>query len=376
MNKQPQAQLLFARQGEHLRTVRDFKDLRGAKARPTDLTCPECDHGVTVKLSPTHQVVDHFAHLPDADCRLREGGESAEHLNAKAGLALWLARYHKMALSYKCVACQGWQNYLKFEDYDQVIPELKLGKRRPDISVLNSGEAVGAAEIRHTHKVTFDKHYDLNALGINWFEIPTTGAHKKFYNVNAIDGEWFTIDARAAGVLFPAAPNYCEVCGTARRRSEEKLAAQSQFQNDWKRAQALLPLPERYNQNQERMEAAVAQIRADDMRRKEQEAIMVAEYDIWAQRDGKPYLMANGELITPTNCEYKYRWWKPGGQSKYVTLAELKAPLATWKRHAYSDPFLLTEKHTAHCSGVVKSGADFSFCAECGYYLEGVTIND
>lgn len=83
----------------------------------------------------------------------------------------------------------------------------------------------------------------------------------------------------------------------------------------------------------------------------------------------RPYLTDDNELRIPFTAHPRFHYWA-GGQSIWQTLAELRAPLATWKRHAYADADLLTEKHTARCDGSVQHNDEMSFCVTCGYYLE------
>ncbi|MGE0821765.1 MAG: hypothetical protein AB7G75_34075 [Candidatus Binatia bacterium] len=45
-----------------------------------------------------------------------------------------------------------------------------------------------------------------------------------------------------------------------------------------------------------------------------------------------PHINTRGELIIPSNCDSRYRWWA-GGQSVAQTLAELNAPAEVWRRY-------------------------------------------
>ncbi len=45
----------------------------------------------------------------------------------------------------------------------------------------------------------------------------------------------------------------------------------------------------------------------------------------------KPFLK-NNELIIPSDCAQKYRWWQ-GGQSIFETLQELEAPVDLMEQH-------------------------------------------
>lgn len=84
-----------------------------------------------------------------------------------------------------------------------------------------------------------------------------------------------------------------------------------------------------------------------------------------------PYLTENNELIIPLFAPERYHWWQ-GGQSVWATLAELGAPLATWRRHCVNrGEFLFSAKHVEWCGGDVQTGDDFAFCVECGGYAEG-----
>ncbi|MEP7338017.1 MAG: hypothetical protein ABI977_09765 [Acidobacteriota bacterium] len=84
-----------------------------------------------------------------------------------------------------------------------------------------------------------------------------------------------------------------------------------------------------------------------------------------------PYLTGEGELRISLNTPPRYRHWQEGGQSIWATLAELGAPLATWRRHrANRGDFLLSTKHAEWCGGDVRRGDGFVFCVECGSYSE------
>ena len=84
----------------------------------------------------------------------------------------------------------------------------------------------------------------------------------------------------------------------------------------------------------------------------------------------QPYLTEGNELIIPLFTPKRYRWWQ-GGQSVWATLAELGAPLDTWRRHAANrGDFLLSTKHDKWCGGNVRTGVGFAFCVECGGYAE------
>ena len=202
--------------------VTAFDHLRGIEGGREDLYCPECEGRVTVRLSPEHKKRDHFAHLPDSTCALRNGGESAIHQNAKFYLADQLRRFRSASLIVRCAGCQNDFHYLKFPEYDSVETELKLNSRRPDISCLHAGQTVAAAEICHTNAVNFTRRVDLDSYRIAWFEIPALNVHPKF--LRFVDSAaMLGIDASGAGVTYPVPPKYCDVCEA---RNQRRQAAQ------------------------------------------------------------------------------------------------------------------------------------------------------
>lgn len=202
--------------------VSDFEHLRGLPGGREDIYCPECDGRVTVRLSPEHKKRDHFAHLPDSTCSLRDGGESAHHLNAKYYLASQLKQYRRASLIIKCAMCKNDYNYLQIPEYDEVQVERKLKKRRPDISLMNSGAAVGAAEVAYTSYVDFQRRVDLNSYGVGWFEIPALSVHPQYFRF-VHDASVIGIDARGARISYPRPPMYCDLC----QRSIDKQRRES-----------------------------------------------------------------------------------------------------------------------------------------------------
>lgn len=191
--------------------VSDFDHLRGLPGGREDIYCPECDGRVTVRLSPEHKKRDHFAHLPDSTCLLRGGGESAHHLNAKYYLASQLKKYRRATLIIKCAMCKNDYSYLQIPDYDDVQVERKLNRRRPDISLLNSGDTVGAAEVAYRSFVDFQRRVDLNSYGVGWFEIPALNVHPQYFRF-VHEASVIGIDAHGAGVSYPRPPMYCDLC--------------------------------------------------------------------------------------------------------------------------------------------------------------------
>lgn len=55
--------------------------------------------------------------------------------------------------------------------FDEVVVERTLESIRPDILLLSSGEAVGAIDVVHTHRVDTEKEKKLRELGLPWLEV-------------------------------------------------------------------------------------------------------------------------------------------------------------------------------------------------------------
>ena len=212
--------LRFALQDGIQVSIRDFDGYRGTESdRPSNIVCPQCNEEVCPVL-PTKEdeatgkrIADHFRHLPDATCSVREGGESAAHLNAKAFLTQKLNDFHSISLVYKCNKCSFWYSYLKIEDYDHAEPEWKVGRRRPDIACLSSaGVILGAVEIYHSHRVSDEKKAEFTAQGLTWFEI-SAGRILTAKHFLDVEGPYvFSIDATGADVTYPPPPSICEEC--------------------------------------------------------------------------------------------------------------------------------------------------------------------
>lgn len=208
--------LRYAMRENDMVNIREFEEFRGKKDHPKGLTCPECERPVMARLSPEQKMRDHFAHYPDSECALKETGERSDHLNAKFYVAAQLRKYRKLALGFKCFACASHYPFLKFADYDRVCPETKIGNRRPDISCFNGASPVGSVEIYLTSRVQTERAADLNGVGVPWFEMPTSGVHPQYWNPAAFQldksNDTAIIDARAAGVMYPAVPAFCDPC--------------------------------------------------------------------------------------------------------------------------------------------------------------------
>lgn len=228
----------YAMRGDEYVSIRDFQSLFAddhAKVRPTDLSCPECDQQIVVRYprDPNVKTVAvHYAHTPkvgpDYRCALTNS-ESAEHFNAKIYLARQMRRAidtsRGFALVFRCRAdgCRQQEIFFEIKDYDRVEPERKVGRLRPDISCFQHGSAIGAAEVFHTHAVDLEKQYDLNNMGVNWFEIPAKNLKawaKAILPFNSTVGGYtiHALDAHLAEITQPRIPMYCQVCQERYRR--------------------------------------------------------------------------------------------------------------------------------------------------------------
>ena len=388
--------LRFAKQDGILKHASDFDEYRGVKNRDLGLTCPECELPLSVKLPKTGQRVDHFSHHPDSPCPLRDHGETAMHLNAKIGLAREIGKFHHMRVVYQCQieVCRTWNPIVEIPEYDAVVPELKIGRRRPDVCCLNGNETVGAAEVFQTNAVDEMRRLELNRdLPARWFEIPAKSVNRQYFK-HYRAANIFDIDAAGAGLMYPEIPVVCDVCSDRRRkeaaakaaREADRLAKLQQMEEEGRerirRAAYDRETKESaggdyqvvsYEEWKEKREAYIGRQRVkqeEDIRRaRELEAIELAERLAYEQREG-PAVIVDGILRIPMHGEFRYRWWKPEGQSIYETLAELGAPLSLWKSHSKENPDLRSGKHADRCNGNIQSGQGFIFCVQCGYYAE------
>lgn len=404
-----QVKLRFAARGGDLLNIRVFDYMRGtSKGRPTDLSCPECEAKVVPVLSPAHQIADHFRHEAETNCEVSGSGESAIHFNAKAFLAQELNKYHSASLVHQCRNCSNWYAFLKIEHYDYAKPELKIAnRRRPDVSCVSGSDVVGAAEIFHTHAVDPEKQADLNAAGLTWFEIPAMNVSRQYFKF--VEGAHiFSIDAKGAGITYPEAPSVCEACAELIRKEEfrqhqyrlrvqqERLKREHELQLEREREEARREeLRVEQNREQEalsqqrqqeyeewqrqreekwRQEAeqrAKEQAAREEAERiaKEQVARLEAERHVLEQSGGPARLLENGDLQIPLNCIYRFRHWV-GGQPLVRTMAELSAPLETWRKYAAYSSHLLTPRHSEVCKGRIERADEIAYCADCGYFTE------
>lgn len=92
-------------------------------------------------------------------------------------------------------------------------------------------------------------------------------------------------------------------------------------------------------------------------------------YPRFIRRRNAPRLTADGDLIIPFTAPARYLHWKGGDtQSIWATLAELNAPLSTWRKYAYERSEMLDGTHEARCRTQSAQGEGFVYCDECGWY--------
>ena len=82
-----------------------------------------------------------------------------------------------------------------------------------------------------------------------------------------------------------------------------------------------------------------------------------------------PSLRPDHSIHIPFASPPRYWHWA-GGQSIWATLAELQAPIASWRLYAERDEGLLNGCHEARCNGMPCEIVGGWACAECGYYVE------
>jgi hypothetical protein len=244
------------------------------------------------------------------------------------------------------------------------VPELKFGKRRPDISCLQAKQTIGAAEVRHLHACDSDKRRELDASGIAWFEIPVAGVRKdSFQHIHS--AEVLSINAHVAGVTYPVPPPVCQLCGARQKKEAEALKERQELNEAWARMMAATVITDR---------AKFYAMHRDDKRKAvlafiEKERQEEVERQAAEQASGPAYLNERSELVVPNKCLFKYRYWQ-GGQSIWATLAELNAPLSVWENYAYRHDDLLNGGHARRCKGTIQDRGIYVFCTSCGYYCE------
>ena len=161
------------------RCVSDFADLV-PRDRPS-ATCPECHRRLTLKLGRVRR--HHAAHPPTAVCSATQP-ETALHIDTKLFLATQLrtAIGHdaELVVRQRCQgapgeSCDEVHDEPWLRNWEEVTVEGLVvaagARRRPDIVVRRSGQAIGAIEVFVTHAVSEEKAAALAHMGIPWIEI-------------------------------------------------------------------------------------------------------------------------------------------------------------------------------------------------------------
>ena len=137
-------------------------------ARPVGV-CPCCREGIVWKAGDVK--VPHVAHQPESTCAATNP-ETAAHLNAKAALVRALSAVDALAISGRCSDRHDVVGSWPIPRWVHVVPEYRLGTRRPDVSLLGVDLAgVAAVEVFHTHAVDVAKAADLAVSGLPWVEV-------------------------------------------------------------------------------------------------------------------------------------------------------------------------------------------------------------
>lgn len=165
---------------EALRHVSDFAELK-PRLRPR-ATCPVCEERLTLKLG--RRVSHHAAHRAGAHCRAAHP-ETAVHLNCKFHLARELSGAAELTIRRTCsgdsalAPCDAMQDATWVSGWDRVEVEMRLGTRRPDLTLFAGSEVVGAIEVCVTNAIDAARAADLDRLGVTWIEV--SGSRQIFY---------------------------------------------------------------------------------------------------------------------------------------------------------------------------------------------------
>lgn len=186
-------QLAWCLLGDVPRSTRFFEECRGKGDRPEGMICPNCKEPVILALSPERKIADHFKHKPESSCEIRQGGESAAHLNAKTFLAALFSKARRVDIEMRCRNCRRLEIAVLIEDYTVEV-EYRIHTRKPDIAILRDGTVALAVEIFHTHKVDRVKAEDFSANKTKWIELKAEDAMQvrrtDDENIANIESEW------------------------------------------------------------------------------------------------------------------------------------------------------------------------------------------
>lgn len=184
VNQTAAARLVYARLGEDLLPVAEFRSRSEAERRAA--VCPACAAPVTIRLG--RRRVWHVAHRPHtgSECRATTG-ESALHLNTKIALRDALIGFTRdparrsnddgaplLEIALECAGATDCQvpAYREWPvEWDEVRVECRVGVHQPDLVLYRDGRPVGAVEVLVSHTVTPEKAAALRALEVPWLEV-------------------------------------------------------------------------------------------------------------------------------------------------------------------------------------------------------------
>lgn len=106
----------------------------------------------------------------------------------------------------------------------------------------------------------------------------------------------------------------------------------------------------------------------------ETQVVTVAEYE----SDATYYVpqLEDGRIHFRAPTRFRYRWWKPGGQSLAQTLADLDAPADVIRRYlGKSDAPLHTALGVQDCKGEAVTLPELTYCVGCGWFYEATAVS-
>lgn len=208
--------------GDELHDVSEFAHL-ATRSRP-EVICPACQHSVILKLGKIR--AHHYAHQPDEIC-ITTQPETALHLNVKFYIYKQLLQTDKIIVEQKCTGgCKKIKKWAWLENWNHVEIEYAVDSFRPDITLIQNGQTIGAIEIAVTHYVQEAKKEYFNTQNIKWLEVEA--------NESIYQGK----EAWKAERPFPFATHHPQldewICDDCRERQEkeqqERLEAQRKAQ--------------------------------------------------------------------------------------------------------------------------------------------------
>lgn len=197
-----------------LREVSEFAHLP-PRDRPL-ASCPQCERHIILKLGKVR--AHHAAHRAQDICAAT-AAETALHLNAKFHLARQLRQVTTIRLNEKCQnpECDQTRQREWAVSWDAVEVEQRVGTRRPDLTLLRSGAAVGAVEVFATHAVDDEKALVLADAQIPWVEVRAVAVFE--------GAAWTHAKPLPVHKEGPHQPWHCDSCAKAQAERAAAYAA-------------------------------------------------------------------------------------------------------------------------------------------------------